>query len=381
MNKLAIATIITALILETGAVSQTRTNPAQLVEPATPSYAERWCPGPVAVVAQSRKAATLGTNWSPGRPCYVHFNITPPAQVDPVSVTSFVEPVTISVSPTFTGDDEAYIYALAPTFNPVVPAKLRVSVRSPNSVTCPSCSGGVVTDPRQVRTFPPNSVPIGFIVIRGGLMSPKPDILLDQHQVYIGPGAEMVLRVDQGGYWFEVGTPTATLAAMTQRTADLENARAATQIRSMLSRPTEAEHVQQLEGQISELRAQLAEMSARVPPTKEETDRLRFEFMDAAESIRMNMTSQVEHIREQVETAAYGLYSELDKVDRVDVPSDPDAPCDHPKKWAMDDKYIYRCTTPSLPPINTPRMEIQAGQARSGGWVRMPYDRKWRPRK
>lgn len=367
------AALMAAII--TPLAAQTRINPAQFVEPAAPSYAQRWCPGPVAVVSQSRKSATLGTNWSPARPCYVHFNITPPAQVDPVSVTSFVEPVTINVSPTFTGDDEVYIYALAPTFNPTVQAKLRVSVRNSVAVTCAGCSGGVLADTRQVRTFPPNSVPVGFIQIRGGLLAPKPDIILDQHQVYIGPGAEMALRVDQGGFWFEVGTPTATLAALTQRTADLENARAATQIRAMLTKPTEPERIQQLEGELSSLQAQLAEVTARVPPTKEDTERLRFEFVDAAENIRMNVTNQIEHVRDQVESAAYAIYAELDRVDRVDVPASPDAPCSHPKQWAMDSKYIYRCTTPSLPAPNRPGPKAQA---MSGGWVRMPYDRKWK---
>ena len=373
--RLVTVTVTMALALSPGAIAQTRISPAQLVEPATPSPAERWCPGPVAVVAQSRKAATIGGNWSPGRPCYVHFNITPPAQVDPVSVASFVEPVTINVGAAFTGDDEVYIYALAPTFNPTVQAKLRVSVRTAGAVTCPSCSGGAVTDTRAVRTFPPNSVPIGFIQIRGGLLAPRPDILLDQYQVFIGPGTEMTVRMDQGGYWFEAGAPTATLAAAVNRAVELENARAATQIRSMLSRPTPEQQVQQLEDQLANLQTQFAEMIARVPPTRDETDRLRQEFGETAEHIRMSVTSQIEHVREQVESAAYALYSELDKVDRVNVPASPDAPCAHPKQWAMDQKYIYRCTTPSLP-------ANRAGEApRSGGWVRMTYDRKWRSSK
>ena len=132
--------------------AQTRVSSDQMTLPQLVTQEERWCPGPIMRVSEDRLSVTIGLNWSTQKPCYMHFNLTPPTQVDPVSITSFFEPFTISIKPGFVGDDTVYLFAVAPTFVPAVAnSKIGARVKSSAAVTCGGCGAGVVVDTRIPR--------------------------------------------------------------------------------------------------------------------------------------------------------------------------------------------------------------------------------------
>lgn len=358
-----------------GLHAQTRVPNNQLIVPPTVSQEEKWCPGPSMVVAADRLSFMVGSRWSITTPCYVHFNITPPAQVDPVSVMSFVEAFQVTIKPGFTGDDEVYLFAMEPGFAPPVPAKIGVRVRNVNAVTCGGCGAGVTQDSRLPRMFPARSVPIGFVEIRGGKFRPKPDELLSRQQVYIGPGVEMAMRADQGGYWFEVSAAQAQIATMAQRTAELQGVTAAAAAKQIWARPVPTEQVATLEKRITEMERSYMELHGRVPPTAQQTQLMLTEFEQAREEIRGRLGMVYEDLHMQTRGMQQQLMQELDQTMYVQPPATPTEVCVHPRNWSRDTKYLYRCLAAA--PYN--QAGAQPEPPLNGVyWLRIQIDTKWK---
>jgi len=356
--------VIAIVISLTGAActAQTRVSSDQMTLPQLVTQEERWCPGPIMRVSEDRLSMTIGLNWSNTRPCYMHFNLTPPVGVDPVSITSFVEPFTISIKPGFVGDDDVYLFAVAPTFTPAVAnSKIGIRVKSSLAVTCGSCGAGVVVDTRIPRMFPASTVPIGFAAIRGGKFLPKPDELLARQQIYIGPGAEMTVIPDQGGYVFQLNPA----AVATQRAVDAANALKTTAAlavtRSMAMTPVPDKELQVVKATVNQLAVELRDVQTRVPPDSGQVQALMQRFEEAGMNAQQGASSIIEASRMSVEEAtARMLYSASE---RVSVPTSSDESC-ATHQWAQDGKYLYRC----IPALQ--------GQA-PGSWVRYVYNGKF----
>lgn len=366
--RLLILSLTLTLLNSEFSQSQTRVHPDQMVLPEFRSPEEAWCPGPSLQVQADRLSLLIGRNWSAATPCYIHFNITPPASVDPISVSSQIEPITLTIKAGFTGDDEAYIYALAPTFSPVASSKIAVRTKNLSAVSCGGCSGGVLQDTRTPRTFPPNSVPIGFAVIRGGKFLPKADELLSRQQVYIGPGAEMALRADQGGYWFEVSAATQTAANLALSAARMETARNETLTRMLQAAPPAEAKVKSLDERLTALESYYMELQQRVPPSAREAAMARSSWQEELDSMRASAQMEVERVNGEARDLLGKIHSEMLTDFMREVPKTPETPCYDPREWALDEKYLYRCL--DLPNA-THTMERQ--------WVRMERDRKWKP--
>ena len=306
----------------------------------------------------------MGKSWSVSKPCYVHFNLIPPTKVDPINVSTFIEPITMTIPPTFTGDDEVYVWASAPTFTPTVTSsKVMASARTSAAVTC-NCP--VSSDTRVPRIFPANSVPIGFALIRGGKFAPIADDILGRQQVFVGPGAEMALRIDQGGYWFEVAP--ASQAAATQMAAakalQVESARTEATIRMLAEMKPADEEIQEAKN----LAKQALETSQNALYGRQNIDsqieHLSMQAMEQVNQVRFGLEQDLEMKANQIrmiqlETNGFGLPE-----NRVEVPAKA-GECQMPH-WALDSKYVYRCVA----------TKDATGKEKSV-WVRLQYSQKW----
>lgn len=342
--------------------AQTRVRPDQMVVPVGMDPEDAWCLRPALEVSTSRVGAVIGKNWSASRPCYLHFNLTPPIKVDPVNVSSFSEPVLIQIKAGFVLDEDVYVYAIAPTFVPMANAKIQLRVRNMGSVTCGQCTGGVTMETAAVRLFPSNTLPIGMIAIRGGKFTPKADDILSHMQTYIGPGASMSVKYDQGGYWFQVDPTTAQLAHVTQAANALKATQALAVARATVMTPISDSQVRALQTGMKHLLTEVAQIRQELPPTPEARQRMMQEYEDA----RTGAHEMLSHMREEVRARAEQEIGMLmyNAALRVEPPASPNKDCGA-HSWAQDDKYLYRCI---------PALQTQA----PASWVRYSYDRKWK---
>lgn len=348
-------TLITLLLCAGAGTGQTKLSEAQATLPPVQGYETRWCPAPALSVDTERTAITVGQRWSTATPCYVHFNLTPPAQVDPVSVSSFVESFNITIPATFTGDDEAYIYALAPTFNPIAPAKIGVRVKTAGAVECGACAAGVNVDTRVPRMFPANAVPIGFAVIRGGKFLPQPDEIVTRQQVFIGPGAEMSIRADQGGYWFEVSAVQAAQATAALRTMQLETAKVTAETARVNAMAKSIEAAPTVEQRVTALETYFMQVQGKLPKGKADAQQLQSAYDDAVARVSMQVEGLVNDMQAKSSRMDYELSADMKL---VTAPKTAQDSCTF-REWAKDAKYIYRC----LP---------------DGTWTRYRYDSGWK---
>jgi len=335
---------------------------------------EKWCPGPVMAVAVDRMSTTVGQSWSVNSPCFVHFNLVPPVPVDPISVSVFTTPFTITIPAGSVVDDDVYLYALAPTFTPqTANAKIGIRIGKTGSVTCDGCTAGVNLDNRIPRMFPASSVPIGMIPIRSGKFSSMVDDIISRKQVFIGPGAEMQIVPDQGGYWFNLKPASTQLALLAQRQADLQAATTSATLKQIYATPMPLQKVAQLERKMATLEGNQTALQSRVPATLSDTQVMWRSFEESREMMAgqlQSMTQEAMMATEQVRNM--GLEG-LNKANERTVPLTPQTVCDGPMDWAMDTTHLYRCVvTTSLPGQPTPFPP--------GGiyWLRFPYDRKWK---
>lgn len=353
--------ILLSFLVSASLLAQTRVNAPQLIVPETVSYEERWCPGPALEVDFSRLSVLVGKNWANGRPCYIHFNLVPPTKVDPMSVSSFVEPFYVRIKAGFVGDEDVYLYAVAPTFTPAANAKIAARVKSLASIECGGCTGGIQQDARMPRMFPPSTVPIGFLAIRGGKFLPKPDELLSRQQVFIGPGAEMSVIPDQGGYWFQVSPAAAAQAQVTAAANALKAQQALLVARTTAMTPPPAQELQAVKQQVQSLQSEVSRINEIVPPDAE-VMRIRIrDFEMATDSAQERLSNAMEGVRQEADQRIGQLL--FSASERVPVPSSPGETC-AVHSWAQDEKFLYRC----LPALQA---------AAPSSWVRMPYDRKW----
>lgn len=358
MRKIGVVGVVGLILVGAGLQAQTRVKADQVGI----DQGDVWCPKPALEVMANRLDATLGKNWTAAKPCYLHFNLTPPTKVDPVSIASFSEPITIQVKAGFTGDDDVYVYAIAPTFAPNAQnSKIQLRVKSLASTACGQCTGGVLAENNATRMFPPNTLPIGMIAIRGGKFVPKADDILSHMQTYIGPGASMSVRYDQGGYWFQVDPTAAQQAQVTAAANALKATQALAVAKATAMRPVPEAEMQQLQTKMTVVEGQLNEIQQSIPPDA------------AARQMYMrNWEEQINGAQEAAfrvaEEARMRVEGEIGKIlfnaiTRVEPPANPSMNCET-HSWAQDAKYIYRCL---------PALQPQA----PGYWVRMPYDTKW----
>jgi hypothetical protein len=249
------------------------------------------CPGPLLTVTDATHI-TIGANWSLERPCYFRFNLTPPASVDPTSVSSFTAPIILTIINNMTEDDEVYIYAAAPLFNPAIPSRIGVRVRNRDRFFCLNCGAGIEIDPRTPRLFPASSVPIGFALVRAGKFTPNADEI--RQQFFIGPGAEMIVHQDQGGFWFEVGPAATQLALSLQaQSRALASDRIAV-ARAKAAMPEPSKKVKTLEQRVKVLEAMLDDLALRTPRTAVGT-------VEAAEQYKSQMEAAVQQFLIDIE--------------------------------------------------------------------------------
>lgn len=162
-----------------------------------------WCPGnPLKRV--DAQTLEIGTAWSASSPCFAHFNLTPPASIDPISVSRFTAPARVTLKPGAWTDD-LYIYLEAPIFSATVltrEQRIVVQTSSPANVTCTGCT--VVSPPVGLRQFPALSMPVGLARVEAGALHPVLDPIINSHQLYIGAGMAVTVRRDGVGMWIEL---------------------------------------------------------------------------------------------------------------------------------------------------------------------------------
>lgn len=202
---------------------------------AVPVYTaeEAWCPGPIFQLVNN-KTVRLGSNWSNSRPCFVHFNLAPPATIDPIAMSSFTTGA--EIISTGTQDDELYIYMRAPAWAGSVQTREKAIVvlaRNPAAFTCTGCI--LEAAATGIRIMPAFAMPVGIVRVLGGNIHPAVSDIISKHQIYVGLPEGVVFRADGAGTWLEL-TP-AVQAVVTQR-QQLEQARTAALLTALEPSPT-----------------------------------------------------------------------------------------------------------------------------------------------
>lgn len=183
---------------------------------AVPVYTteQAWCPGPVFQLTNS-KTVRLGQNWSTGKPCFVHFNLAPPAKVDPIAMSSFTAGAEIVSNGN--QDDELYIYMRAPAWagsTMIRDKAIVVLARNPGAFTCTGCTLEAAS--AGIRIMPAFAVPVGVVQVFGGNIHPAVSDIISKHQIYIGMPEGVVFRADGAGTWLELLPEAQTIVAQRQ---------------------------------------------------------------------------------------------------------------------------------------------------------------------
>jgi len=279
--------------------------------PAPVQSAEaQWCPGP-ALVLENERTLVIGPNWSDARPCYAHFNLSPPAGVDPVNVSSFRAPVRIVLSPSAGSSlaDELYIHLSAPSWTGGTmtrPQRVFVTATQPGAISCSGCV--VETASAGQRMFPAFAMPVGMAVVQGGRFHPVLDSIIDTKQLYIGANLGIAVRRDGPGLWIELSSVQAQAA---QAALQLEAARSSATAAMLEVTPPSRRMVTTVSSQLADVRQELDEIRSALPPTDwmiDQRDQYRM-IRDQAEMLEntlrtleqelMNMQNKMEGLREK----------------------------------------------------------------------------------
>lgn len=253
------------LVVIEAAIAQTQFRADQILGglPAGGGSAEsQWCPGPVLTLVNDR-TLIVGPNWSTERPCYAHFNLAPPAAVDPIHVSSFRAPVQIELTESAgaTLQDELYIRLMPPVFDgPVMtkPQRVVVSSTQPGAYACSDCL--VEPAPPGVRMFPALSMPVGMASIVNGRFHPALDPILDTKQFYLGANVNVTMRRDAVGMWIELSGVAAQVSQAVTAGLQLENTRAA----MAAEIPPSVTRIANVEGELQAMRAFIARANMNV---------------------------------------------------------------------------------------------------------------------
>lgn len=268
---------------------QFRSVPAQSAE-------EAWCPSPIFSLDTGAQV-TVGKAWSAAKPCFVHFNLTPPASIDPISVQSFPSGTTIQVNQAV--DDELYVYFRPPTYaggNETRARSIVVLAKNPAAFSCSACvleSAG-----SGVRIFPQFSVPIGMLTVVGGAFHPAVDDIISKHQLYVGLPEGVVMRRDGTGFWVEL---TAQASVTARQQASLEQARTQALITALEPPPT---------------KRQLASASLQAMDALTQSEQIVRDMQMLVEQRHGSMDEQIFMMRRELEDMRRELLNLQQKVDK-----------------------------------------------------------------
>lgn len=306
---------------------QTRLRAEQVLGglPAPIESAEaQWCPGPAMTLEDSR-TLVIGPNWSEARPCFAHFNLSPPATIDPVHVSSFRAPARVTISPESTTQDELYIHLQPPAFSGGTmarPQRIVVTATQPGMLACDGCT--IETAGPGPRIFPAFSMPVGMASVTGGRFHPVLDSIIETKQIYIGADLGIAVRRDGAGLWLELSSVQARAATAALQ---LEQARARATANILESAPPSRRMVETVSAQLTDIRKELDQVRSLMPP------------VDYIEPVAVEL-EQARHQAESLQTQLYDLEARLIELrDRMMVTVVPDSICESGVGWFKQEFY------------------------------------------
>jgi len=336
---------------------------------------DEWCPSP-ALSRLDDTTLVIGPNWSPNNPCYLNFNVIPPASVDPINSQRLTAPITVKVNGDLTGD--IYVWATAPIFGtPITPTAVVVgSTTNGGPVTCPNsdCTFTLMTN----KMFPQNTAPIGTINFVNGILGPKANNIMDgNRQITIGPGAAMSLTIADGVLFAALEPAKMQQILQAQR---LQQAQTEAQINQnnylsniLKSAPLPVQKLDSLEKEMTSLRQQVGQfqnLAKRTSPVSQQElqdlrmrmDNMRqmYQYQGPSPYYRPEMMGNVQDMARQVAFQAVAQMGSQRQMFRMPPPTtDPKAHCSL-NQWSEDSLYHYECDY-------------------LGKWVRYRVERNWKP--
>ena len=339
---------------------------------------DEWCPSP-ALSRLDDTTLIIGPNWSPNNPCYLNFNVVPPATIDPINSQRLVAPITVKTNGDLTGD--LYVWATAPVFGaPITPTTVVVgSTLDGSPANCPNSDCTFVK--MNNAMFPSGTAPIGTINMRNGILGPKANNIMDgNRQITIGPGAAMSLTVADGVLFAALEPMKAQQILQAERVRQSQNevqVQTAKYLANILSSaPLPVQKLATLENDVKSLQQsfqgfqqqQLQLQAQRIyPPSQQEIQNFRTMMDNVQQSIR---SMQMEAYRRQPDYSGYGITGaaveaaraaamQSRQLFRVLPPTDPAGHCSL-NQWSEDSQYRYECDY-------------------LGKWVRFKVERDWKP--
>jgi hypothetical protein len=285
-------TILLALALISRAQTVPRLDQISGSPPAS-SPETAWCPG-APLERLDATTVAIGRQWSAATPCYAHFNLTPPAAIDPISVSTFTAGATVTVTAGATFSDDLYVYLQAPAFNSTTmtrPQRIVVQSKYPSQLQCSGCI--VETAGAGTRMFPAFSMPVGLVSVQGGQVHPSLDPIINSHQLYIGADLGVAVRRDGAGLWIELSRADAQAQAQIVQAQMAAGSLAAAQARVMASQPLPVQRLDDLERKFEALQRDYFDVVGRIPASPEDVQQLAIS-VDAARAAA-EMASQNGH--------------------------------------------------------------------------------------
>ncbi len=312
------------------AAAQTQPRADQLRGLPGASPEATWCPGPPLTRAGAH-TLTIGAQWTAAAPCYAHFNLAPPATVDPISVSKFAAPATVTLTPGAWQDD-LYIYLQAPAFNGssiTRPQRIVVQTTQPSRVQCDNCI--VETAAPGTRIFPAFAMPVGLARVEAGEIHPDLDPIINSHQLYIGADLGIAVRRDGPGMWIELSRTAAIAQAQTTAAQLAQGSLEAMRIRAMNAQPLPVARLDQLEQRFEALQRDYLEIVGRIPATPAQVEELNRNIEATQETIRYNTENAMQesaNIRAEAEMRLQMIEDEFRRLAlHVATDAKPGAPC------------------------------------------------------
>lgn len=319
---------------------------------------DEWCPSP-ALSRLDQTTLVIGPNWSDDNPCYLNFNVLPPANRDPINAQRLTAPITVKLVPGSTMMDDVYVWATAPIWGTTItPTKIIIGTKQPTQLQCPNqdCQVVLLTN----KLFPQNVAPIGTATVVDGVFAPKTNNIMDgNRQITIGPGAAMSLTVVDGVLFAQLDPVASQQFIAAQRLgasrAAMEEQKNRTLQAMWRATPPSDQKLKELGEQVSKLGDAVARLKMTAIPTTSEIDVLRQMYDTTMGNLMLGrnssheqllhdqiatITMQMQDLRMQIE---YTRMGQLQTMFRVDPPKVPSESCSMPH-WAEDARYRYECS-------------------------------------
>ena len=312
-----------------------------------------WCPSP-ALSRLDDTTLVIMPNASPSNPCYLNFNVVPPAALDPINTQQLTAPFTVSVpttTPPLSGD--LYVWATAPVAgSPITPTKIFVGSTVAGLATCPNndCTFSQMSN----ALFPANTAPLGTISVNNGILGPRPNNIIDgNRQITVGPGAAMSLTISDGVLFAALEPMKMQQIMQANRQAQAESDRQINQnnyLSSLLkSAPLPVQKLDALEKEMAGLRQQWLAVQQSKPVSEPEAKTLRM----IVENIQRNYMNQMQMAggyngyrpgpdMMQIMDMVRNQSMQMKMQTRVSPPTNSEASC-LATQWAEDATYKYEC--------------------------------------